>query len=492
MPHVTPANLLLISFDQWRGDWGDPLAPVVELPALAQLAAQGWTARRCYTSSPQCVPARLSWLTGLAPSQLGVSRNEPADLPADAPSLVRQLQAAGWHTALVGKTHWTSHDLPGDLDDNRPLLQALGFAEALEVAGPRALQRLDCALTRAWAAAGVLGKQRDDLQARYGSGRSAAAWQVRPSVLPLDLYPDRWIADRGLEQLQAMPNERPWLLWVSFVGPHEPFDTPPPWHGRHRPQQLPPPQPTPTWLEQLPADGELRRTQASWAGQLSAAAIGACRADYADHLQLLDAQVARLLAALDTRADRNRTAVALTADHGELLGDGGMLYKGAFLEGAVRVPWIYRPPASSNTGSNRVQRSCQGLSTTAPLPLTELLQQTLAGLQRGGGADRLAQWARRQRGAVVEFGGELLLLQGQRKLALDRQGQPLWAVHLGRDPLEQTNLIAAEPRRWFWSPAWRRLRRWGRQEWRRRSGPGWIWRNLSRANSEVHPLEPQG
>ena len=485
MAHRFPANLLLITFDQWRGDWGDPHLPLVDLPALAQLAGQGWTARRCYTSSPQCVPARLSWLTGLAPSQLGVTRNEPANLPSDAPSLVRQLRLAGWHTALVGKTHWTSHDALTDLDDNQPLLQALGFAEAQEVAGPRALQRLDCALTRAWAAAGVLGRQRADLQARYGGGRTAAAWEVRPSVLPLDLYPDCWIADQGLEQLQAMPSDRPWLLWVSFVGPHEPFDTPPPWHGRHRLAQLPPPQPTPPWLEHLPADCELRRTQASWAGLLSPAAIQACRADYADHLQLLDSQVARLLAALHQRADRGRTAVALTADHGELLGDGGMLYKGAFLDGAVRVPWIYRAPPNS-------ERSGRGSSSTAPLPLTGLLQQTLAGLARGGGSGPLRQWARRQPGAVVEFGGELLLLRGARKLALDRQGQPLWAVHLDRDPLEQTNLITAQPGRWRWSPAWRQLRRWGRWEWQRRSGPGWIWRRLSRASPEVHPLEPHG
>ena len=490
MPQPPAANLLLITFDQWRGDWGDwgdPLAPVVKLPALTALAAQGWTARRCYTSSPQCVPARLSWITGMAPSQLGVNRNEPADLPADAPSLVRQLQAAGWHTALVGKTHWTSHDGPVDLDDNQPLLQALGFAEALEVAGPRALQRLDCALTRAWEAAGVLERQRADLQARYGGGRTAAAWQVRPSVLPLDLYPDCWIADRGLEQLQAMPSDRPWLLWVSFVGPHEPFDTPPPWHGRHRPEQLPPPQPTPAWLEHLPADCELRRTQASWSGRLNPEAIQACRADYADHLQLLDSQVARLVAALESRADHSRTAVALTSDHGEHLGDAEMLYKGTFLEGAVRVPWIYRPPASSESSSNPTR----GSSSAAPLPLTGLLQQTLAGLKQGGGTTRLARWARRQPGAVVEFGGELLLVQGPRKLALDRQGRPLWAVHLGRDALEQTNLITAEPTRWHWSPAWRQLRRWGRQEWRRRSGSGWIWRRLGRPAPELNPLEPQ-
>ena len=203
MASTTPANLLLITFDQWRGDWGDPWAPVVALPALAGLAQQGFTARRCYTSSPHCVPARLSWLTGLMPSQLGVTRNTSVNLPADAPSLVRELRQQGWHTALVGKTHWTSHASPRDLRDDLPLLRELGFNEVIEVAGPRALRRLSCALTDAWQAAGVLEQQRADLEARYRGGRTPAAWAVRPSVLPLELYPDIWIAQRALEQLAA-------------------------------------------------------------------------------------------------------------------------------------------------------------------------------------------------------------------------------------------------------------------------------------------------
>ncbi len=214
----TPANLLLISCDQWRGDWGDPIAPLIQLPALERLASEGWTARRCYTSSPHCVPARMSWLTGLAPSQLGVTKNTDVNLPTDAPSIVRKLQQQGWNTALVGKAHWSSHGKAGDLRDDLPRLQALGFDQAIEVGGPRALRRMNCALTDDWAKAGLLASQRADLETRYAMGRTAAAWTVRPTLLPQALYPDIWIAEQSLEQLNAMPTTKPWLLWVSFVG----------------------------------------------------------------------------------------------------------------------------------------------------------------------------------------------------------------------------------------------------------------------------------
>ena len=75
-----------------------------------------------------------------------------------------------------------------------------------------------------------------------------------------------------------------WLLWVSFVGPHEPFDTPAPWHGRNRAEALPKATPLPAWVQQLQERCELRRAAAGWAGQITPEAVAACRADYADHL----------------------------------------------------------------------------------------------------------------------------------------------------------------------------------------------------------------
>jgi choline-sulfatase len=462
-----PANLLLVTFDQWRGDWGDPGRPVVPLPALTALAGQGVVASRCYTASPHCVPARFSWLTGLAPSQLGITRNEATALPADAPSLVRPLQQQGWHTELVGKSHWSSHAEAGDLADNLPLLQALGFARAEEVAGPRALRRMRCGLTRTWEQQGWLEAQRADLERRYGPGLGPEAWAVRPSPLPAALYPDVWIAERALERLAALPETQPWLLWVSFVGPHEPFDTPAPWAGRHSAEALPPAEPAPAWADQLPEDSDLARLRRRWQGRLSPAAIQACRADYADHLRLLDDQLGRLLEALANRGDADRTAVLATADHGELLGDWDALYKGALLESAVRVPWVYRPP-----GGCRPQR------WRRPLPLTELLAQCWAGLPQGGGVDRLRRWVRGCSAAVVEFGEELLVLQGQRKLVLDGQGQPLWASRVRSFGADRAEVIRQQPWRWRLSPGWRRLRRRAGQEWQRRRSAGWLWRDL--------------
>ena len=81
-----PQNWLLISVDQWRGDWLHQ--EWLELPCLRSLSSKGWDIRRCYTSSPQCIPARASWLTGLTPGELGVTANAIYTVPHDAPSFV--------------------------------------------------------------------------------------------------------------------------------------------------------------------------------------------------------------------------------------------------------------------------------------------------------------------------------------------------------------------------------------------------------------------
>ena len=353
MPHQRPQNWLLVSFDQWRGDWLHQ--QWLHLPVLRGVSKQGWDLRRCYTSSPQCVPARVSWLTGQTPLELGLTINRPYSVAPDAPSFVREMkQQCGYHTVLVGKTHWTPHEQSGDLRDNLPLLRSLGFDHAREIAGPKALQRMGCELTDLWREAGLLDAYRADLRDRYAQ---RCRHCVRPSVLPEALYPDLWLAGVAVEELKALPIDQPWLLWVSFPGPHEPFDVPESW-SRQRSIPAPEPRPQdPDVLDQLaPADGVLAQKLKQWPDGIPAADLSALRQDYANHLELLDQQMGELLSALRQRPDAGETAITVCSDHGELLGDWGLLLKGCFLEGAIRSLFIHQPPGGRH-GIRRLWRS---------------------------------------------------------------------------------------------------------------------------------------
>ena len=430
------ANLLLITFYQWRGDWGDPTKPVVKLPRIEKIARDGWTAQYCYTSSPQCVPARLSWITGLHPSQLGVTKNQSADLPGNAPSFVRDLKNKGWETAIVGKTHWSDHSKKCDLRENTKRLEALGFDKSVEVAGPRALRIVSCNLTEEWKTSGFYELQMDDLDRRYKQGRTRSSWETRASILPNRLYPDIWIADEAIKMLMDMPKNEPWMLWVSFVGPHEPFDTPKPWKGNNKSRRLPKVIGNDEWIERLDESTELKKARNLWKGKLNEKEVEMLRCDYADHLQLLDEQVGKLVDKLAKRIDNVHTAVALTSDHGEMLGDHQMLYKSTFLEPSIRVPFIYRSPLTDGNFKSRKYKSClKGLG------LTELLKEVTINLNHGGSIKGIREWTKTQTKVIAEYGDEIMIIKKRIKIVFDKTGKALWASNIKKDQKEESNML---------------------------------------------------
>jgi arylsulfatase len=102
-------NIIFIFSDQHRGDtMGAAGNKAVITPNLDRIAAEGAHFTRCSTNSPLCMPARASMMTGLHVSQHGVWNN---DLMADpkGQSHVRNIREAGYHTALIGKTHLWIH-----------------------------------------------------------------------------------------------------------------------------------------------------------------------------------------------------------------------------------------------------------------------------------------------------------------------------------------------------------------------------------------------
>ena len=398
-----PQNWLLISVDQWRGDWLHQ--EWLELPYLRSLSSKGWDVRRCYTSSPQCIPARASWLTGLTPGELGVTANAIYTVPHDAPSFVRQLRDQyEYRTALVGKTHWTPHQPDVDLRDNQSLMESLGFETVREIAGPRALAVVNCELTDLWRSEGVLDAYRRDLNLRYKRGVVHSVW---PSVLPDHLYPDLWLTGVAINELKRLPQDKPWLLWVSYPGPHEPFDVPASWRGHHG--QIPPPEERPLdpeLLKQLVAPGSvLSRKLDRWPDGIPEEALKSLRSDYADHLHLLDSQIGELIKAIALRSDFSNTAVTVCSDHWELLGDWGLLLKGCFLEGAIRSLFVHRPP-DGRRGIRRLWQPARGA-----YGLTPCLWDAAAAVSRPHHGSFGARLRGHPEDVLVEFAGERLHLR---------------------------------------------------------------------------------
>ncbi len=112
-----PPNILLIMSDEHNasvaGCYGNALA---RTPSLDRLAERGVVFENCYTNSPLCVPARLSFTAGKYASRVGAWNND-CELPrADYPSLPRILNAAGYESFLCGKQHYAANRRYGFVD----------------------------------------------------------------------------------------------------------------------------------------------------------------------------------------------------------------------------------------------------------------------------------------------------------------------------------------------------------------------------------------
>ena len=391
------------------------------MPWVKKFADKGWYAKRCYTSSPQCMPARFSWITGIKPSEMGITKNMNAKIKQNTPTIMHQLKEIGVETAIVGKTHWTSHTEPGDLRDDEDLIRSLGFDHIVEIAGPRGLRVKDCKITDEWKQYGVYEAHMEDMKRRYSNGRTKEAWTVRETILPEQLYPDIWIKNESIKMLETLTTKsRDWCLWVSFVGPHEPFDTPNKWKNKNRAKINPGNMARKEWIETQNVDSEIKKTWTRWKGLVTEKELIEIQEDYGDHIGLIDDQIGDIYQWLCNKNLQEDTAIIFTSDHGEMMGDGNMLYKGTMLESAIRVPFVYKPIKGD--------RKEIGFTHSKPIGLTKLLKKTIQVYRRSNSLERIREMCDKTRGVVVEFKEERAYIQDIYKIVMTNAGKILWAT----------------------------------------------------------------
>lgn len=432
-------NILVLMTDQQRWDALGSVSSWVETPNLDAVAARGVRFANAYTQAPECIPARVGLALSDYPHNTKVWSNRRYTLPRDSDTWMRALRDAGYHTSVFGKTHLHPH--VGDIRDRRDLVESYGLEVVTEITGPRAARVCRSELTDAWEAAGVYELFRKDIRERY----SSRPWLVRPTPLPFDLYPDVWIARKAIEHLDGYDDVRPWMCWVSFPGPHEPWDTPEPYAGRYRPEDMP----AATQFDRVrrrrrdgkPPRGRLQGRLEHRPRGLSKDDIARIRADYAGHVTLIDDQIGELLAAVERRGEADNTVVVLIADHGELNGDFGLIYKSVLLGPAVRIPMVIAVPQGLRGGtSGAVADTVVELTDIGPT----LLDLAGAGEKFGRGASLVpvleTPGTVHRDVALSGFRHEWMATTPSWKIAVNRQGTPYLLFDLENDPYERRNL----------------------------------------------------
>ncbi len=330
-------NILFIITDQQRFDTlGCCGNKQIFTPHLDRLAAEGVVFDRCYSASPECVPARSVMMTGLPPHRTGCFSNS-FDYSTDAPTFQKILREAGYMTQCIGKMHfkpsregfgaerlWLSEEIPGSVDEDEFLteLHAAGYQWAEEPHGMR----------------------------------SHMYYIPQVSQLPDALHTTTWTGRKTVEFIREQAAaDRPWLCWTGFIKPHPPFDPTVPFNTLYDPVEMP-----------LPARGPGCKESRNWWQNLQNVGkwmdrdpddhlVQAQKAHYWATISQVDVQIGHILEALDKTGQKENTLVVFNSDHGEFLGDHHSWGKRSWYEGPGRVPLIMSWPGRLPGGERRQQ-----------------------------------------------------------------------------------------------------------------------------------------
>jgi len=416
----TRPNILLLVSDQQRPDLLGCLGKLpVHTPRLDSLAREGTLFTRAYTPCPLCTPARASLLTGQYPSRHG-AWSIGVDTPVDCLSLPALLSGqGGYATGILGKSHYMSC-LRGDSPEALPLSRDAdhfrkwngpwyGFDHARICVGHADEPHAHSMHYGQWLLDRGIEPRPPYFHLAQGGRRpndDVGRWE-----LPENRHSNAWILEETrafLDTHTARHPDQPFYLSVNFPDPHVPFKVPSPWDRLHDGVRLPHPcrklgeeagKPT---LYRASVAGTL--DELGWHQHAPIASLVPARTDrktvawtpeeencwriYFGMQSLLDHYVGRILDEFKTRGLAENTLVVYTSDHGDLMGDHWLQYKGGcHYRAAVGVPLIVRWP-----GMVPADRRHDALQSLVDLPATFLQAAGLPRHPRMQGADQLAVW----------------------------------------------------------------------------------------------------
>ena len=334
-------NILWICTDSQRWDtlgcYGNPY---VHTPRLDALGENGVVFERCFTQSPVCTPSRACFLTGRYPRTTRVRQNGQV-MPRDEILITRLLAEAGYVCGLSGKLH-VSACHPHPYAAGEPRVDD-GYTEFHWSHHP----------AESW----PTNEYSHWLRER-GAVFDTPPHPDSPHVktgMPAEYHQTTWCAQKAINFIEsAAAFDRPWVFSVNLFDPHDNFDPPAEYLQRYlkRLADIPLPNYVPGELDDKPAfqaidhHGACNNPNSYPFSEMTEHDHRLVRAAYWAMIDLIDAQVGRMLAALERTGQRENTIVVFISDHGELLGDHGIYLKGPhFYEPAVRVPLIISCPA---------------------------------------------------------------------------------------------------------------------------------------------------
>jgi choline-sulfatase len=427
-------NILLIMADQFRHDYyGAAGATWVRTPNIDSIAARGTRFTRCFSNAPVCSPARIGLACGMQPSHVGSVDNQ-SFLPATVRTYYQRLRDADYRVGCAGKLDLAKPDEWNGARGDRPCCYTYGFTHPVEIegkmhAGKHAEPRGPYGL---WLRErGLYDAFHADYTQRSRHGWICGPDGCRDSVLPAEAWADSYVGQRAVQWLRDATDDYPWHLFVSFVGPHDPYDPPAEYGRRYRDAAMP--------AAIAPAGEHKPRHVHRKMLSLTPEQIAITRRQYCASIEAIDEQIGRVLAAVAQRGWLDNTFVIFSSDHGEMLGDHGLYDKSVAYEASLRVPLVAAGPGiRAGAASDAMVELIDVNATICELaglgPQENVDALSLAPLLRGS--------AQQHRANTVACLRHWRAIRTERWKLIDNYNDLTELYDLAADPHEQVNLAA--------------------------------------------------
>jgi len=478
-------NILFIMCDQLNANalscYGGPVAT----PNIDRIAEQGIRFTQATCTTPYCSPTRASLVTGMYPHAHGIVLNvnstRQQGIGPKGVTTEKLLNQAGYVTHHYGKWH-----LEGDKLPYYPDMFGIREYRTKMTAVFSKIRRQDKATWMNWGAGALpvdispaLQKQVDALGDRWKDERFAELiTKMGRLKLPLEQCFDVQVADYTCRRLKALKDSKPpFMVTCSFVWPHDPNVVPSPYYEAFDPEKL-----------ELPENRHVReqRFENNWSRKivrdLGEVGLREFLRIYYATVKLIDDQVGRILKTLDETGKTDETVIIFTADHGDMMGGHGMVWKSttAFYEEIVRVPLLIRYPRKFRSRLSELAFDSTDFMPTllelAGHPIPEQAQgQSLVPFLTGRrdiSQARQYSFSERVRGnpqgrrkVLPGTNGDFMVRGSGWKFARYQDGQE-YLYNLDKDPSETTNLaenpkyrhhrnkLAAEMDKWLGRTGW--------------------------------------
>jgi arylsulfatase A-like enzyme len=328
-PSARPNFLFLIADDLMFRTIGSINNPEVHTPNIDRLVRSGCHFTHCFHqgswTGAVCVASRTMLNTGL--TTFHANRADSANQAGDKPAWGQTLREAGYDTFITGKWHLDAVTLQRSFSEQGPV--APGYLPSTpdmynRPAPGNTWNPANQTLAGHWLKRGIWLNRRDDETVQHSSS----------------LY-----ADAAVDHLRRVvpKRESPFFMYVGFNAPHDPRQAPQEFLDLYPADKIALP---PNYLPEHPFDQGDHRTRDELLAPFprSQQVVQEQRREYYAIISHMDAQIGRILDALEASGKKNNTYIILTADHGLAVGEHGLMGKQNQYECSMRIPLIIAGP----------------------------------------------------------------------------------------------------------------------------------------------------